>query len=170
MLPIHSDFLAQSRTFEKVWLFNLALLFFLNVVQIWIFSRENFILPCFCFTPFASLSRQKIVSVCPKVCIFLGHCLLLHNCPVGFHTGISNFFLHVTASRDRSYWPKNIPITKSPQFHSDLAEILAVLPTHGLIILTKFDEDQTKIVDFLLVVCFWASIIFMNQSLVTLID
>ena len=57
-------------------------------------------------------------------------------------------------------WPKNIPITKNPHFHSNLAEILAILPTHGLIILTKFDEDQTEIVDFLLVVYFWVSVIF----------
>ena len=41
---------------------------------------------------------------------------------------------------------------------------LAILPTHGLIILTKLDE--TKIVDFLLVVYFWAGIIFFNQSLI----
>ena len=50
-----------------------------------------------------------------------------------------------------------MPITKNSQFHSNLAEILAILPTHGLIVLTKFDEDQTKIVDSLLVVYFWAS-------------
>ena len=41
-----------------------------------------------------------------------------------------------------------------------MAKILAILLTHGLIILTKFDEDQTKIVDLLLVVYFWASVIF----------
>ena len=40
--------------------------------------------------------------------------------------------------------------TKNPQFYSDLAEILVISPTHGLTILTKFDEDSTKIVDFLL--------------------
>ena len=63
---------------------------------------------------------------------------------------------------------KNILLIKNPQFCSDLAEILAILPTHELIILTKFDGDWTKIVDFLLVVYFWASIIFFNQSLLTL--
>ena len=44
-----------------------------------------------------------------------------------------------------------------------MAEILAILPTHELIILTKFDGDWTKIVDFLLVVYFWASIIFFES-------
>ena len=44
---------------------------------------------------------------------------------------------------------KNIPLIKNPQFYSDLAEILAILSTHELIILTKFDGDWTKIVDFL---------------------
>ena len=34
-----------------------------------------------------------------------------------------------------------------------------------IIILTKFDGDWTKIVDFLLVVHLWASVIFLNQSL-----
>ena len=43
---------------------------------------------------------------------------------------------------------------KNSQYYSDLAEILAVLPSHVLITLTKFDEDWTKIVDFLLVVYF----------------
>ena len=31
--------------------------------------------------------------------------------------------------------------------------------------MTKFDEDQTKIVDFLLVVYFWVSVIFLDQAL-----
>ena len=46
-----------------------------------------------------------------------------------------------------------------------MADILAVLSTHELIILTKFDEDWTKIVDFLLALYFWSSIIFFNHSL-----
>ena len=44
-----------------------------------------------------------------------------------------------------------------------MAEILAILPTHGIIILTKFNGDWTKIVDFLLVVYFWASMIFFES-------
>ena len=61
---------------------------------------------------------------------------------------------HFCYSRDwfiKSYTgQKNIPLIKKPQFCSDLAEILAILPIHELIILTKFDGDWTKIVDFLL--------------------
>ena len=49
---------------------------------------------------------------------------------------------------------------KNPQFYSNLAEILVKLPTHGLIILTNFDEDWTQIVNFLWVVYIWASVIF----------
>ena len=52
---------------------------------------------------------------------------------------------------------------KNPQFYPNLAEILAKLPIHGLIILTKFDENRTKIVDFLLALYFWASIIFFES-------
>ena len=48
---------------------------------------------------------------------------------------------------------------KNPQFCSDLAEILAILPIHELIILTKFDGDWTEIVDFLLLVYFLANVI-----------
>ena len=32
-----------------------------------------------------------------------------------------------------------------------------------LIILTKFDEDRAKIVDFLLIVCLWVSVIFFES-------
>ena len=56
---------------------------------------------------------------------------------------------------------------KNPQFHSDLAENLAILFTHGVVILTKFDEDWTKIVDFLLVVYFWANVIFFESVSIT---
>ena len=51
-------------------------------------------------------------------------------------------------SKKKLHWPKNILITKNPQFHSYLAEILAIFSAHELIILTKFDKDWTKIVDF----------------------
>ena len=49
----------------------------------------------------------------------------------------------------KTHWSKNTLLIKYPQFHSDLAGILIILPTHELIILTKFDEDKTKIVIFL---------------------
>ena len=56
--------------------------------------------------------------------------------------------------------PKNILLKKNSQFYSNLAEVLATLHTYGLINLTMFDEDQTKTVDFLLVVYFWSSVTF----------
>ena len=65
--------------------------------------------------------------------------------------------------KKKLYWPKNILLTKNLQFYSNLADILAILSTHELIILTKFDEDQTKIVDFLLALYFWSSIIFFES-------
>ena len=43
-------------------------------------------------------------------------------------------------------------LMKMPQFCTNLAEILTILLTHWLIILTKFEEDQAKIVDFSLLV------------------
>ena len=57
---------------------------------------------------------------------------------------------------------KEIALDQRSQFYSDLVEILANLPTHSLklIILTKYNVDLTTIVDFLLVVYFWASAIF----------
>ena len=61
------------------------------------------------------------------------------------------------------YWHRNVLLTKNSQFYSDFAEIFAILPTHGLIILAKFDEDRTKIVNLLLLVYFWASIIFFES-------
>ena len=39
-------------------------------------------------------------------------------------------------------------LMKNSQLYSDLAEILAILPTVELIILTKFDDEQTKRKDF----------------------
>ena len=44
-----------------------------------------------------------------------------------------------------------------------VAEILVISLTHGLTILTKFDKDSTKIVDLLLVVYFWVSVIFLES-------
>ena len=44
---------------------------------------------------------------------------------------------------------KTSTVIKNPQFSSNLADILAFFPPNELTILTKFDDDQTKIVDFL---------------------
>ena len=40
------------------------------------------------------------------------------------------------------------PLIKNPQFSSNLADIQAKLPTHEVVILTKFHKDCKKIVDF----------------------
>ena len=45
---------------------------------------------------------------------------------------------------------KTSPLIKNPQFSSNLADIQAKLPTHEVVILTKFHKDCKKIVDFLL--------------------
>ena len=45
-------------------------------------------------------------------------------------------------------WLKILPVVKNLQFLSDQAEIQAILPTHELFILTKFDADWSKNVDF----------------------
>ena len=49
---------------------------------------------------------------------------------------------------------------KNPQFLSNWHEIKAILPTHGLIILTKFHYNWAKIVDFLSLANFCARVIF----------
>ena len=41
----------------------------------------------------------------------------------------------------KNYTGQKFTNSKNPHFYSDLADILPILPTHGLIILTKFDED-----------------------------
>ena len=51
-------------------------------------------------------------------------------------------------------WLKNWPLVKNSQFLSNQADIQATLPTHELIILTKFHNDWQEIVDFLAVAKF----------------
>ena len=45
---------------------------------------------------------------------------------------------------------KTSPLIKNPQFSSNVADINAKLPTHEVVILTKFHKDGKKNVDFLL--------------------
>ena len=52
------------------------------------------------------------------------------------------------------YWPKNMLLIKYLQFHTYFAEILVISLTIGELILTNFDDDRTKIVDFLFLVHF----------------
>ena len=49
---------------------------------------------------------------------------------------------------------------KNPQFLANQAQTLAISPIHEIVILTKFHDDWTKIVDFSLIAYFRASLIF----------
>ena len=49
---------------------------------------------------------------------------------------------------------------KNPQFLANQAQTLAILPIHEIVILTKFHDDWTRIVDFSLIAYFRASLIF----------
>jgi len=46
---------------------------------------------------------------------------------------------------------KNWPLIKNPLFLSNQADIQATLPTHELILLTKFHNYWQEIVDFLVI-------------------
>ena len=46
------------------------------------------------------------------------------------------------------YWPKIRLINKNLQFLPNQANIQAILPTHELVIWTKFHNNWIKIVDF----------------------
>ena len=46
------------------------------------------------------------------------------------------------------------PLVKNPQFLSNQADIQAIVPTHGLVILTKFHKDLQKINNFLAIANF----------------
>ena len=48
-------------------------------------------------------------------------------------------------SNKNSYWPINLLIIKDPQFWSNQAEILAILPIYGIVSLTKFHDKRKKI-------------------------
>ena len=67
-------------------------------------------------------------------------------------------WLKKTTAGPKTYCPILI---KNQQSCSNLANIL---PTHGPLIWTKFDEDWTKIVDFLSLVYLRADGIIFNQS------
>ena len=58
------------------------------------------------------------------------------------------------------HWPKNLLLIKNPQFWSDWADIQAVLPIHGLVILTKFHDSRATIADLISIVSLWTSAIF----------
>ena len=51
-------------------------------------------------------------------------------------------------------WLKISPLVRNPQFLSNQADILAIIPTHELVILTNFHKDWQKFVDFFVVAKF----------------
>ena len=51
-------------------------------------------------------------------------------------------------------WLKILPLVKNPQFLSNQADIQAIVPTHGLVILTKFHKDWQKIDNSLVIAKF----------------
>ena len=57
-------------------------------------------------------------------------------------------------------WLKIWLLVKNPQFLTNQADIQATSPTHELVILTKSHKDWEEIVDFLVIVKSWASLIF----------
>ena len=68
------------------------------------------------------------------------------------------------------YWPRNRPIIKNPQFLPNQADIQANLPTHELVIFTKFHKVWVKIVDFLKEAYNWNINIFcLQQSLFNIV-
>ena len=48
-------------------------------------------------------------------------------------------------------WQKIRLLIKNPQFSPNQADIQAILPTHELVIFTKFHNNWIEIVDFLLI-------------------
>ena len=51
-------------------------------------------------------------------------------------------------------WLRVSPLVKNPQFLSNQADIQAIVPTHELVILTKFGKDWQRIDDFLVIAKF----------------
>ena len=59
---------------------------------------------------------------------------------------------------------KNRPLVKNPQFLPNQADIQSILPSHEVVILTKFHNDWQEIVDFLAIAKFCASLFFASVS------
>ena len=62
-------------------------------------------------------------------------------------------------------WAKNSLFVKNPQFWLYPHETWSKEQPHEVVIFTKFHEDRAKTVDFLLLVNFWPSPVFLPQSL-----
>ena len=70
-------------------------------------------------------------------------------CKIVFHLQ-TIYFQGKRVMHKKEHKLKTSPVIKNPQFLSNLADIQAKLPTHEVVILTKFHKDCKKIVDFLL--------------------
>ena len=53
-------------------------------------------------------------------------------------------------------WPRNILLSKNPQFLPNIFETWSKLPTNEMVILTKSQKSRIKIADFLIKAYFWA--------------
>ena len=62
-------------------------------------------------------------------------------------------------------WLKIWLIVKNQQFLSNQVDIPPTSSTHELDFLNKFHLDWQEIVDFLVIAKFWASLIFLQHSL-----
>ena len=60
---------------------------------------------------------------------------------------------------------KTSRLIRNPQFSSNVADIQAKLPTHEVVILTKFHKDCKKNIDFLLALKFLVCALFMHHPL-----
>ena len=58
---------------------------------------------------------------------------------------------------------KNWPLVRNPQFQSDFAETLGLSSTREHLIILKFQQNWTKIVDFLLMANFWRCLLFFDS-------
>ena len=63
-------------------------------------------------------------------------------------------------------WLKISPLVENLECLCNQADIQAILPTHELVISTKFHKDWSKNVDFLVAMKFCASLFFLHQSLI----
>ena len=56
--------------------------------------------------------------------------------------------IHIETVAKKVDWPKIMLLIKYPQFLSNQADIQAILPTHELVIFTKFPNNSIEIEDF----------------------
>ena len=75
---------------------------------------------------------------------------------------------HIETGAKKPDWAKNSLVVKNLQFWLYPHETWSKEQPHEVVIFTKFHEDRAKTVDFLLLVNFWPSPVFLPQSLLTI--